>query len=120
MNLQEWHIANLADIAEPGAVEFRVGEDDWPFRGFIVRWQGQVYAYTNTCPHTGHPLNINPDGFFSLDMMSLLCTSHGALFEPDTGLCIGGPCSGAKLKALECRIDNGRVVVYAPDSMHQE
>ena len=32
---KDWRVAALDDIAEPGALEFRVGEGDWPFRGGV-------------------------------------------------------------------------------------
>jgi nitrite reductase/ring-hydroxylating ferredoxin subunit len=116
-SLREWPVAGLQDIAEPGALEFKVGAGDWPFRGFVVRWQGHVYAYENSCAHAGHPLNMRPDGFFSADQSLLICGSHGALFEPETGVCIGGPCVGASLRALDCRVDGGEILVRAPASM---
>ncbi len=114
--LQEWRVADLESIAEPGAVEFRVGEQDWPFRGLVVRWQGEVSAYANVCPHAGHPLNIDPDRFFNRDESLLICASHGALFEPVSGDCVAGPCAGQSLRKLECRIEAGGVYVRAPDS----
>jgi nitrite reductase/ring-hydroxylating ferredoxin subunit len=117
MSLHETLVAELNDIAETGALEFSVGEGDWPFRGFVVRWQGRVYAYTNSCAHAGHPLNLEPDGFFTVDRTLLLCGSHGAVFEPDTGLGTGGPCVGASLRSLECRVAAGKIFVRAPDSM---
>ena len=76
--MQEHVVARLADVEEPGALEFRVGDGDWPFRGVVVRWQGGVYAYANTCPHAGHPLNLDPAGFFTPDRTQLICASHGA------------------------------------------
>jgi nitrite reductase/ring-hydroxylating ferredoxin subunit len=117
MALQEWRILELSKINEPGACEFRTGDGDWPFRGFIVRWEGQVYAYANSCAHLGHPLNMEPDKFFTADRRLLLCGSHGALFEPDTGICTAGPCAGARLARLACRLEDGWVYVRAPDSM---
>jgi nitrite reductase/ring-hydroxylating ferredoxin subunit len=117
VSLPEWQVASLSEIQEPGAREFKVGEGDWPFRGFVVRWEGQVYAYANSCAHLGHPLNIDPEQFFSIDKALLLCASHGALFEPDTGLCVGGPCAGASLQTLECRVADEIIFVSAPDSM---
>lgn len=113
---REWLVANLTELKDPGAREFRTGDGDWPFRGFVVRWQGEVFAYANSCAHLGHPLNLSPDGFFSSDGTLLLCSSHGALFEPDTGLCIGGPCAGASLRALPCRVTEQEVYVTAPDT----
>ncbi|MDP6437718.1 MAG: Rieske (2Fe-2S) protein [Gammaproteobacteria bacterium] len=117
MSFPERQVAMLADIQEPGAREFRVGEGDWPFRGFVVRWDGQVHAFVNSCAHAGHPLNIDPDKFFSPEKALLLCTSHGAEFEPDTGICVGGPCMGARLTALKCRVEDEKVFVRAPTSM---
>ncbi|MGI9290294.1 MAG: Rieske (2Fe-2S) protein [Gammaproteobacteria bacterium] len=113
---RDWRVAALNDIAEPGALEFRVGEGDWPFRGFVVRWQGQLHAYKNFCPHAGHPLNFKPDGFFNLDQSLLICGSHGAVFTPENGKCVGGPCPGLQLEKLECRVENGDVYVHAPNS----
>ena len=116
MSDQEWQVARLDAIAEPGALEFCVGDTDWPFRGFVVRWNGKVYAYANSCPHAGHPLNLSPDGFFDAEKNLLLCSSHGAVFTPDSGACVGGPCSGAKLNALKCTVRNESVFVRAPAS----
>ncbi len=114
---REWTVARVADIAEPGALAFTTGEGDWPFRGVVVRWQGAVHAYENSCPHQRHPLNLTPEGFFTPDRQALICASHGATFEPDTGACSGGPCAGQALRRLECRVDDGNIVVVAPASM---
>jgi nitrite reductase/ring-hydroxylating ferredoxin subunit len=116
MTEQEWQVATLAEINEPGAVEFTVGEGDWPFRGLVVRWESQVYAYANSCAHVGHRLNLHPDKFFNGDDSLLICSSHGALFEPDTGICVGGPCAGARLRSLTCCVKEGIIFVTAPDS----
>lgn len=66
---------------------------------FLIRWQGQVYAYTNACPHLRVPLNWRPNGFWNLNHSALICAMHGALFEPATGLCTHGPCYGRSLEA---------------------
>jgi nitrite reductase/ring-hydroxylating ferredoxin subunit len=103
----EHAVCRLADLADPGAREFFVGEGDWPFRGVVVRRHGAVHAYANVCPHQRHPLNLAADDFLvSLAGGVLLrCASHGALFVPENGLCVAGPCSGQSLRRLECRVD---------------
>lgn len=113
---REWGVARLAAVAEPGALEFAVGDGDWPFRGVVVRWQGGVYAYANVCPHQRHPLNLTPSGFFNPPHTLLLCASHGAVFEPDSGRCVAGPCVGAALRSLPCRVVDGEIRVTAPAS----
>jgi nitrite reductase/ring-hydroxylating ferredoxin subunit len=32
-----------------------------------------------------------------------MCARHGAIFEPHTGRCVGGPCRGARLTPLTIR-----------------
>ena len=111
-------VCRLDAVADPGAREFCVGEGDWPFRGIIVRRAGVLYAYANHCPHKGHPLNLAEDDFLVTVAGSgqlLRCASHGALFVPENGLCVVGPCSGRSLRPLPCRVADGQVLVRAPD-----
>jgi nitrite reductase/ring-hydroxylating ferredoxin subunit len=110
----DWPVGRLRDLPAGAAREFSIGAGDWPFRGFVVHWEGQVYAYENTCPHAGHPLNLDPDRFFAPDGATLICRSHGALFEPASGLCVAGPCAGARLRALPCRVQAGEIRVRIP------
>jgi nitrite reductase/ring-hydroxylating ferredoxin subunit len=113
----ERRICRLDELPDPGAREFFVGEGDWPFRGIVVRRGGAVYAYANVCPHKSHPLNLADDDFLVMvpgGGQLLRCASHGALFVPETGLCVFGPCSGRELRRLEHRIEDGVVLVRAP------
>lgn len=106
-------ICALADIPDPGTREFAIGEGDWPLRGFIVRHQGRVRAYLNRCPHAGYPLNWGTNNFFAPETNHslLICTAHGALFTPDTGECVAGPCSGKSLRTIEIEIVAGQIFV---------
>lgn len=104
-------LCTLAEVPDPGTYEFSIGEGDWPLRGFVVRHRGQVRAYVNSCPHAGHPLNWKPNSFFAPRTELLLCVSHGALFEPDTGECVAGPCAGQNLQSLKIEIADGQVVL---------
>lgn len=116
------HLAcRLDEIPESGAREFFVGQGDWPFRGIIVRRNAAVYAYANVCPHKGHPLNLADDDFLvpapgAGQGQLLRCASHGALFVPENGLCMFGPCSGRSLRQLQCRVMEGKVLVRTPES----
>ena len=49
------------------------------------------------------------------DGQRLVCSSHGALFDPASGACVAGPCTGDSLARLPCRVENERVYVVAPD-----
>jgi nitrite reductase/ring-hydroxylating ferredoxin subunit len=107
-------VCALADI-EPGAARgFTVGGGDWPVRGLIVRDGERVRGYLNRCPHAGHPLNLLPHRFLTPDGTLLLCSSHGAVFEKSTGLCLAGPCSGQKLTPIGLEVV-GNFVLLAAD-----
>ncbi len=113
---QRVSVGRLDEIDDPGCREFTIGEGDWPFRGFVVRQGDAVYAYQNYCMHVGHPLNFKPDSFLTKDKSLIICASHGALYEIDSGLCVAGPCPGKTLRALPVRVEDGEVIVEGPVS----
>lgn len=76
-----------------------------------IRQGDKVYIYHNSCPHLGLPLEWQPDQFLNNDKSLIQCCTHGALFTIDEGLCISGPCHGASLTAVDCRIEDGEVFV---------
>ena len=78
---------------------------------FAVRHCGAVRAYVNRCPHAGSELDWNPGEFFDESGLYLICSTHGALFEPGSGLCVAGPCRGAGLEPLAVRERNGQVML---------
>jgi nitrite reductase/ring-hydroxylating ferredoxin subunit len=111
-------ICSVLEIADPGAREFSVGAGEWPLRGFVVRYQNQVHAYVNSCPHARMPLNFKPHEFFAPDVQLLQCVAHGALFEPRTGECVAGPCVGRRLRELDVEIIDGYIYLRShPDAL---
>jgi len=99
-------VANLPDGAPR---EFILAETEWPLTGILVRVGDAVHAYLNRCPHALRQLNFRPDGFLSPDGTLIQCSSHGALFEKDTGLCVGGPCVGESLRRLPIALHAGEL-----------
>jgi nitrite reductase/ring-hydroxylating ferredoxin subunit len=77
--------------------------------GFAIRHFGIVHGYVNRCPHQGTELDWQPGEFFEEARLYLVCSTHGALFEPSTGYCIAGPCRGASLERLRMREQDGQV-----------
>jgi nitrite reductase/ring-hydroxylating ferredoxin subunit len=111
---EEVAVERFDELEDPGCREFRIGEDDWPFKGFVVRQGDEVFAYQNYCMHVGHPLNWMPHDFLTQDGTEIICSSHGAIYEIATGLCIAGPCLGKSLRPLPAEIRDGVVFVRAP------
>ncbi len=97
----------LEDIKDRTSKGFNIGEDAI----FVVRQGAQVYVYRNQCPHLGIALEWLPDRFLDLDAELIQCSTHGALFTIDDGLCVSGPCSGESLTALTAHVNDGWVWV---------
>ena len=114
--MRRWEVAASDALAEGSSLGFQFGDGDWPVKGFLVRVGGKCYAWVNSCPHAGHALNFEPDEFMAPEGRFIRCLSHGARFEPDTGECVLGPCTGQSLKSLECVEEHGKVLVTAPAS----
>lgn len=104
-------LCHVEEIGDPGAKGFTIETAGERRAVFVVRRLGHVFAYENTCPHVGTPLDFVPDRFLSHDRRHLLCSTHGALFEIVTGLCVHGPCKGRSLKSLAAAVHNGKVVL---------
>ena len=106
MSIDGAAVCTLGGLAATGSCGFSVGEGDWPLRGFVVALpDGGIRAYVNTCPHAGHPLDLLPHRFLTVDRTHIVCASHGALFEPADGRCVAGPCAGRALRALAVTVD---------------
>ena len=104
-------ICALSELEDPGARGFTMGRGEWPLRGFVARRGAEIRAYVNHCPHAGHALNLRPHAFLAPDAPLIQCSSHGARFEIGSGLCLAGPCPGARLRPIELRIERGYVLV---------
>lgn len=100
----------IDDLDDPGA---RVIDGE---RGsvIVVRTGADVAGYVNACPHKGTPLE-NPLGrVLDTDGRHLVCSTHGARFRLDDGICVAGPCVGRRLAPARFRI-RGRNLVFGPD-----
>lgn len=90
-------LCRLADIPDGEAKGFTV-ETAAGTRGILVDRDGDIArGYVNSCPHIGSPLDWAPDRFIAPDGFHLLCATHGALFRPQDGYCVSGPCAGDSL-----------------------
>ena len=81
-------------------------------KGFAIRYDGTVRAFVNRCPHLGVELDWQPGEFFEASGLYLVCSTHGAIFEPSTGLCVAGPCRGARLQAIAVEEHQGRILIH--------
>ena len=90
----------LADLDDPGSLAVNMEDSGLPSDLCLVRKGGEVFAYINHCPHAGSPLDWVPGQFLSADKQHIQCSTHHALFELDSGLCVKGPCTGDRIKPV--------------------
>lgn len=75
----------------------------------VIRFRGQARAYLNRCGHIPVELDWQPGEFFDHSRLYLVCATHGALYDPETGACLGGRCNGRELIALPISERDGQI-----------
>lgn len=102
-----------ADLAERGlAVVFDVLEYGRPQRAFALRIDSRVVAYLNRCAHVPVEMDWQSGHFLDAERAFIVCSIHGAAYEPATGRCAGGPCGRGRLVALRVEEVDGQVSWY--------
>jgi nitrite reductase/ring-hydroxylating ferredoxin subunit len=64
---------------------------------FAIRHGGTVRAWLNRCSHLGVQLDWEPGEFLDAGARGIICSLHGAYYDPQTGACLQGPCRGQGL-----------------------
>ncbi len=93
-----------------------------PIRGideecFVINYEGQLYAYVNRCRHVPMGMDWVDNQFFAEHGRYLMCQTHNAYYEPNTGECIAGPSStcGKFLYRVPLAIERGIIYAEEPD-----
>ena len=101
---------DLVEGSDTGrGIRFTVQRGPRCLPAFVVRYEGRVYAYLNQCAHVPMELDWSPGVFFDTEGLALMCATHGALYTPETGRCVAGPCMGASLISVAVAERDGGV-----------
>lgn len=99
----------LADLSDPGARNIVLEIGGRRFHGFVVRRGDAVSGFVDACPHLGLPLAKRLDDYLTESGELIECDWHGALFRPDDGACVAGPCTGQRLRPWPVEVVRGQV-----------
>jgi phosphoglycolate phosphatase len=80
-------------------------------QAFVIRFDGQVKGYINECRHLPTELDWNFGHFLDADKEHLVCATHGALYDPISGLCVAGPCRGRSLESVDVEEVDGKIIL---------
>jgi len=84
--------------------------------GFVVRYKGVAYAYLNRCAHVPIELDWAEGVFFDSSGLYLMCSTHGAIYAPYSGRCMGGPCRGGRLHVIDV-IEKDQQIFWRPSEL---
>ncbi len=105
-------IGRIDDIREGRARAFG------PFDGsrvkaFAVRKNGRLFAWWDACPHHGGtPMAWKTHAYLNSAGDRIVCASHGAEFEIETGLCVHGAALGQRLEPAPIEATPDGAIVF--------
>lgn len=100
-------------LADKGrAVVFDVLHFGAPARAFVLRFEGRVVGYLNRCAHVPVEMDWQPGEFLDSERKFIICSMHGASYEPRSGRCAGGPCGRGRLTPIAVVEQGGEVCWY--------
>lgn len=103
-------ICAAGDLVDGGdGLRFSVTRHGADEPAFAIRFRGRAYAYVNRCAHVPIEMDWEHGKFFDHSGLYLICATHGALYEPDSGRCALGRCDGRGLIPLRIRERDGSV-----------
>ena len=102
-------IASLDELKNGESKKFKIKRSDRDTESFLIKKDGKYFAYLNLCRHWTVGLDFDDNEFFSKDKTWLVCKNHGAVYNPETGICESGPCGGAGLYKVPLLEKNGSI-----------
>ncbi|MDB5418962.1 MAG: 2Fe-2S ferredoxin [Phenylobacterium sp.] len=103
-------LCRLEVLPETGARNFVLQIGEARFHGFVVRHGSEVWGYVDRCPHMGLPLAKTLDDYLTPSKQLIACGWHGALFRPQDGGCVAGPCLGGSLQPWPVEVRGGVIM----------
>jgi nitrite reductase/ring-hydroxylating ferredoxin subunit len=89
---------------------------------FVINYGGTLFAYVNRCRHIPMAMDWVDNNFFAEHGRYLMCQTHNAYYEPDTGECISGPgdTCGKFLYRVPLTIEAGVIYATPPQTQFED
>src|ERR1043165_4048052 len=101
--------AGLNDLGEKQSLKVKFPRGGLSRDRFAALFQGEVILYENVCRHLPLTIDYGDNQFFTGDGKEIVCKTHGAIYDPLTGLCTSGPCQGASLFKIPFEVREEKV-----------
>lgn len=127
---QSVRVPQVADLQHGEARPFTFDDGEHEGRGFVMmlrddqgqdgahsegdRGAAQLVAYRNRCAHVAFDLDMGTGQFWSSTLGRIYCRTHGACYEPRSGVCDRGPCVGRSLEAFVVERQGDDAIVRIP------
>jgi nitrite reductase/ring-hydroxylating ferredoxin subunit len=84
-------------------------------KAFAIRRDGRLFAYWDACPHYGDtPMAWRTNAYLNAAGDRIVCSSHGAEFDIETGRCVRGAALGRSLVPAPIEMTPQGEVVFKP------
>ncbi len=107
--------ASDALVERGDALVFEVQQWRRKVGAFVMRFEDRVVAYLNRCAHVPAEMDWQEGKFLDGERKLIICSIHGATYDPLSGRCTGGPCVGGQLTALRVE-ERGAQVYWYPSA----
>ena len=105
-------VAATSDLPDRTTLKFEFERFGGKETGILAHHDGIFVAYVNRCQHRPLPLDYDDAQFYDGDRELFVCRTHGAAYEPATGVCVMGPCAGDALESLDVDVEGDDVFVH--------
>jgi nitrite reductase/ring-hydroxylating ferredoxin subunit len=108
-------VARVGELRSGETKKFMLRCGTREVEAFVVNHDGALYAWVNRCRHVPMSMDWIENRFLTEDGRYILCATHGACYQPDTGECIDGPALGKSLISVPLSVRGDEVYATCPD-----
>ena len=108
-----YRVARTEEVAPGQSRKFMLPIQGVEEECFLINFRGEFHAYVNRCRHIPIPMDWVDNHFFAEGGRYLMCQTHGALYQPESGECLAGPAGACGKFLFRVPLEVERGVIYA-------